>query len=176
MSTASTRATPGGGVHVPDGSVRMTTLSTNGGYGYYGGQAFGGFGGGAAYGNNGGDALGNPSAEVYNYYGGTPYEMVVTCGRGGNGANALPPPQTTVYGRGGTSGNGGGAVGQWHYAFSQQDKLDSLPASPASRPVILNFAGGTYSDTTPPTPGTGSDGGKGGDGCIILYYREPVTP
>ena len=146
--------------------------SVSSGYGYYAGQARGGFGGGAAYGSNGGDALGSPEVMIYTNNG-IPYIARATCGRGGNGANALPPPQTTVYGRGGTGGNGGGAVGQWHYAWSQQDKRDSLP-SPASRPVILNFAGGTYSDTTPPTPGTGSDGGQGGDGCILLYYREPA--
>lgn len=107
-------------------------------------RASGGGGGGAAYGASGGDGTDGELGDGRDVY----------CGSGGKGADALPPPQA-FYGCGGQGGNGGGAGGN---------------------------AGGGYNDTyfsefndkyvfgDPGTGGQGSVGGRGGAGCVIIYW------
>lgn len=120
--------------------------------GYVGGELKivvrdGSFGGGAAAGAdgaNGSDPL--PLSTNHNYAIG-----------GGNGASAATPPQA-IYGRGGAGGNGGGGAGQ--IGFWARSANWSLSPYPYAQSV-----------QNPAHGGSGSAGGKGGDGCVIIYYR-----
>ena len=83
----------------------------------------------------------------------------------GNGASAVQPAAKTDYGCGGDGGNGGGGSGAggstyWHY---QRRNM---------APSYINY---TYDIYTVGTPGSGAPGGFGAPGCIILYYRRPVS-
>lgn len=77
------------------------------------------------------------------------------------GANAtLVPKKPTVYGKGGRGGYGGGGdgatgVSETYYGGSKSGSLNNTPGS--VRTIGSN----------------GAQGGPGGDGCIILYYRKP---
>lgn len=137
--------------------------STDSGRGHFEAYIYGGYGGGAAYGANGSDGLYDGTITWNN--------NPVTYGRlrmstGGNGASATAPAKAS-YGKGGQGGNGGGAAGQWaHPAYIYNARKKTLTA-PSTSIVQANAT---------PTAGAGSDGGEAGNGCIILYYREPVTP
>lgn len=78
-----------------------------------------------------------------------------------NGADAtLVPKKPTVYGKGGRGGYGGGGDGatglsRTYYGGSKSGTLNNYPGSVRT------------------TGSNGAQGGPGGDGCIILYYRKP---
>ena len=76
------------------------------------------------------------------------------------GADAkLVPKKPTAYGKGGRGGYGGGGdgatgVSDTHYGGSKSGSLTNTPGSVRT------------------TGSNGAQGGPGGDGCIILYYRK----
>ena len=130
-------------------------------YGYVGYTWRGGYGGGAAAGSNGNDGLANGSGDAY--IGSSSAFATVTAARGGAGADATPPAKESRYGCGGTSGHGGGGAGSNGVADAHQTSSVNISVSQASL---------TARDTQPAPGGRGSDGGQGGDGCIIIYYRK----
>lgn len=77
------------------------------------------------------------------------------------GANAtLVPRKPAAYGKGGRGGYGGGGDGatglsRTYYGGSKSGTLNNYPGSVRT------------------TGSNGAQGGPGGDGCIILYYRKP---
>lgn len=77
------------------------------------------------------------------------------------GANAtLVPKKPTAYGKGGRGGYGGGGdgatgVSETYYGGSKSGSLNNTPGRVRT------------------TGSNGAQGGPGGDGCIILYYRRP---
>ena len=130
-------------------------------YGYLKWIGQGGLGGGAAYKANGEAATYAPSGTAVIYT----TKASVTCwgGRGGKGADALPPDkENKQYGRGGAGGNGGGGAGGNGKAYTRQRIKDGLTLK-AAELIPVQISG---------DPGKGSDGGEGADGCIILYYRK----
>lgn len=130
-------------------------------YGYLSWKGQGGLGGGAAYKANGGQATDAPDGKAVIYT----TKASVTCwgGRGGKGADALPPDkEAKQYGRGGAGGNGGGGAGGTGKAYTRQRIKDGLTLK-AAELIPVQISG---------DPGKGSDGGEGADGCIILYYRK----
>ena len=127
----------------------------------------GGGGGGAAYGangGNGGNAINDfewvdPDTRQYSWY--------IYSGKGGAGADALPPDQPT-YGCGGNGGNGGGGGGNiggtttWFYNSLNAGAHARLGVRTVGHnPVPHPFGGGKG--------GQGSKGGQGGDGAAIVY-------
>lgn len=135
------------------------------GEGYCGGAVSYNCGSGAAAGANGnpGNAAGSfrlvavPSS-------GMPKTSITVTVRGSasvNGADAtLVPKKPTIYGKGGRGGYGGGGDGatgisQTYYGGSKSGTLNNYPGSVRT------------------TGSNGAQGGPGGDGCIILYYRKP---
>lgn len=160
---------PGGtitvdGVQYGPGNTGETIEKNEGnysvGYGTKEATALGGLGGGAAYGANGNDGSDGDIART------TDSSATARGGRGGKGADALPPPDETTYGKGGTSGNGGGGAGspgrarvanrRWKRG---DDETSSMPQATLNLWVQASGEGGL-----------GSKGGKGGPGCIVLYY------
>lgn len=135
------------------------------GEGYCGGDVTYNCGSGAAAGANGnpGNAAGSfrlvavPSR-------GMPKTSITVTARGSasvNGADAtLVPKKPTIYGKGGRGGYGGGGDGatglsRTYYGGSKSGTLNNYPGSVRT------------------TGSNGAQGGPGGDGCIILYYRKP---
>lgn len=135
------------------------------GEGYCGGAVSYNCGSGAAAGANGnpGNAAGSfrlvavPSS-------GMPKTSITVTARGSAsvpGANAtLVPRKPAAYGKGGRGGYGGGGDGatgisQTYYGGSKSGTLNNYPGSVRT------------------TGSNGAQGGPGGDGCIILYYRKP---
>lgn len=135
------------------------------GEGYCGGAVSYNCGSGAAAGANGnpGNAAGSfrlvavPSS-------GMPKTSITVTARGSAsvpGANAtLVPRKPAAYGKGGKGGYGGGGDGatgisQTYYGGSKSGTLNNYPGSVRT------------------TGSNGAQGGPGGDGCIILYYRKP---
>ena len=133
--------------------------------GYCGGDVTYNCGSGAAAGANGnpGNAAGSfrlvavPSR-------GMPKTSITVTARGSasvNGADAtLVPKKPTIYGKGGRGGYGGGGDGatglsRTYYGGSKSGTLNNYPGSVRT------------------TGSNGAQGGPGGDGCIILYYRKP---
>lgn len=125
------------------------------GYGYKEANAYGSFGGGAAYGATGEDGgLSGYTASTYS-------DAALAVGaKGGKGADALPPPVPSARGTGGFGGNGGGGAGACGAAMVRNNYKDST-ASP-----VPNF----YVGQGAMTSGKGSDGGKGADGVLLIYY------
>ena len=142
-------------------SIGMTQKIERGGgvdnedYGRVEGTAWGGYGGGAAYGSDGGNSA-IESAYVFANYN----SAVARGAAGGFGATALPPPTPSTYGTGGFGGNGGGGAGSCG-ASQVENKYYKNSASPA--PSFLAGAGTMR-------PGNGSDGGRGADGVLLIYY------
>lgn len=156
------KSVTGFGQTFPGGnSVGMTekTTKTNGkfdsDYGLKEATAWGGYGGGAAYGVKGEDGTLTGAVCIASY------STVSAKGApGGSGATALPPPVPSTPGTGGFGGNGGGGAGACGSAMVKNN-YDSDKASPAP-----NFS----VDENTMTPGNGSDGGKGADGVLLIYY------
>lgn len=83
-------------------------------------------------------------------------------GTGGNGSNA------TIFGCGGAGGGGGGGAGALGGASASTALKSGYVWS--SNPKNNFIYDGAWS-----TGGAGGSGGAGAPGCIILYYRRPVT-
>ena len=133
---------------------RSHKVEDTGGSSTYGGvvaRAYGGYGGGAAYGAAGEDGSTNASASAASNGG------WATGAEGGKGATASPPPVPLTPGTGGYGGNGGGGAGACGYALMS----NNYQTSPAP---YFSVSGNTM------TPGNGSDGGKGANGVLLIYY------
>ena len=119
-----------------------------------------GLGGGPAAGANGSDGT---VGTGYINDSDTRRNVYVQGGYGGVGGNAAPPSkESSNTGRGGTGGNGGGGRGSSGFARAEQNMANNAGISSVdlvADPTALYYGG------------TGSDGGQGGDGCIILYLR-----
>lgn len=133
--------------------------------GYCGGDVTYNCGSGAAAGANGttGNAAGTFRLVSVPSRGMPKTSITVTASGSASvpGANAtLVPKKPTVYGKGGRGGYGGGGDGatglsRTYYGGSKSGTLKNYPGS--VRTIGSN----------------GAQGGPGGDGCIILYYRKP---
>lgn len=139
----------------PDQYIEKESGSASSGYGYKYAFVTGSYGGGAAYGANGE----NGSMEGINVSadGTGPYARGAI---GGKGADALIPPAPTIPGTGGGGGNGGGGAGQCGEAYSENSYY---PSSASPSPTF-------YAVANTKTPGKGSDGGKGANGALLIYY------
>lgn len=133
--------------------------------GYCGGDVTYNCGSGAAAGANGnpGNAAGSFRLVAVPSRGMPKTSITVTASGSAsvNGADAtLVPKKPTVYGKGGRGGYGGGGDGatglsRTYYGGSKSGTLNNYPGSVRT------------------TGSNGAQGGPGGDGCIILYYRKP---
>lgn len=122
----------------------------------------GGLGGGPAYkanGHNGGNGITPTMTSQYNNK-----KLTMQGGAQGTGATAQPPEKPSVYGNGGGAGNGGGGNGQTGWpCVASCTMRDDASYQMGDLEVYAGAATGR---------GLGSDGGQGGDGCIIIYYRK----
>lgn len=122
----------------------------------------GGLGGGPAYkanGHNGGNGITPTMTSQYNNK-----KLTMRGGAQGTGATAQPPEKPSVYGNGGGAGNGGGGNGQTGLpCVASCTMRDDASYQTGDLEVYAGAATGR---------GKGSDGGQGGDGCIIIYYRK----
>ncbi len=122
----------------------------------------GGLGGGPAYkanGHNGGNGITPTMTSQYNNK-----KLTMRGGAQGTGATAQPPEKPSVYGNGGGAGNGGGGNGQTGLpCVASCTMRDDASYQMGDLEVYAGAATGR---------GKGSDGGPGGDGCIIIYYRK----
>ena len=122
----------------------------------------GGLGGGPAYkanGHNGGNGITPTMTSQYNNK-----KLTMQGGAQGTGATAQPPEKPAVYGNGGGAGNGGGGNGQTGWPCQASCTMrDDASYQMGDLEVYAGAATGR---------GLGSDGGQGGDGCIIIYYRK----
>lgn len=133
--------------------------------GYCGGDVTYNCGSGAAAGANG--TPGNTAGTfrlVSVPRSGMPKTSITVTARGSAsvpGANAtLIPRKPAAYGKGGRGGYGGGGDGatglsRTYYGGSKSGTLNNYPGSVRT------------------TGSNGAQGGPGGDGCVILYYRKP---
>ena len=136
-------------------SIEDTSGRYDTGYGYKEATAWGGYGGGAAYGAAGeSGTMTGATAVAGNDY------AAAKGAPGGVGATALPPPVPPTPGTGGFGGNGGGGAGACGASSVENNYRESLAAP------VPNFS--VYPNTM--TPGNGSDGGKGADGVLLIYY------
>lgn len=122
----------------------------------------GGLGGGPAYkanGHNGGNGITPTMTSQYSNK-----KLTMRGGAQGTGATAQPPEKPSVYGNGGGAGNGGGGNGQTGWpCMASCTMRDDASYQMGDLEVYAGAATGR---------GLGSDGGQGGDGCIIIYYRK----
>lgn len=133
--------------------------------GYCGGDVSYNCGSGAAAGANGttGNAAGTFRLVSVPRSGMPKTSITVTASGSASvpGANAtLVPRKPAAYGKGGRGGYGGGGDGatglsRTYYGGSKSGTLNNYPGSVRT------------------TGSNGAQGGPGGDGCIILYYRKP---
>lgn len=146
---------PGGNSVGMSQSIEKTSGRYDNGYGYKEATAWGGYGGGAAYGAAGesGTLTGAAVSAGSDY-------VSAKGAPGGHGATALPPPVPSAPGTGGFGGNGGGGAGACGAAMVQNTYSKSQAAP------VPNFS--VYSNTM--VSGNGSDGGKGADGALLIYY------
>lgn len=139
----------------PAQSIGRQTGSASEGYGYKYASVTGSYGGGAAFGANGENGSMDGANAAVSSSGVSAVGAI-----GGKGADALPPPVPSIPGTGGGAGNGGGGAGQCGEAYAENNYHPSS-ASPAP----------TFSASpNTKTPGKGSDGGKGADGVLLIYY------
>ena len=131
-------------------------------YGSFDATSSGGLGGGPAYkanGHNGGNGITPTMTSQYNNK-----KLTMQGGAQGTGATAQPPEKPSVYGNGGGAGNGGGGNGQTGWpCMASCTMRDDASYQMGDLEVYAGAATGR---------GLGSDGGQGGDGCIIIYYRK----
>ena len=130
------------------------------GDGYTEGRWKGGFGGGNAYGANGNDGLLGAVASR---------GREVTAAPGGDGADALPPPDALTYGQGGAGGNGGGGGGAFGTPCLATNTVSKSLSARANLRINVDTR---YNPVA--KGGAGSRGGKGAPGCVFLIYRRPV--
>lgn len=131
-------------------------------YGSFDATSSGGLGGGPAYkanGHNGGNGITPTMTSQYSNK-----KLTMRGGAQGTGATAQPPEKPSVYGNGGGAGNGGGGNGQTGWpCMASCTMRDDASYQMGDLEVYAGAATGR---------GLGSDGGQGGDGCIIIYYRK----
>lgn len=116
-----------------------------------------GLGGGAAAGSNGQNGGEDWEAKAGRY------AITAKGGAGGDGADAAAPTAETRYGYGGAGGNGGGGAGSPGIAEAVNIYSEGTPSTNPDMIVKQPSAG---------TPGKGTPGGRGGPGCVILYYTD----
>lgn len=116
-----------------------------------------GLGGGAAAGSNGQNGGEDWEAKAGRY------AITAKGGAGGDGADAAAPTAETRYGYGGPGGNGGGGAGSPGIAETVNIYSEGTPSTNPDMIVKQPSAG---------TPGKGTPGGRGGPGCVILYYTD----
>ncbi len=123
-----------------------------------------GLSGGAAVGANG---VNGPDFTNWSVYkNGTTLTANGTAAPGGKGANASAPgKQGGNTGVGGLGGNGGGGAGGSGEVFTSTSRSWDASSATFQKNISDQFSSAG--------PGNGSNGGSGGDGCIILYYRQP---
>lgn len=80
------------------------------------------------------------------------------------GASAVPGADGENYGDGGGAGHGGGGAGGIGSC-----SISMSPTPPSTQHQMLNFSGDLQHG------GSGSSGGKGKPGCIILFYGKKKT-
>lgn len=80
------------------------------------------------------------------------------------GASAVPGADGENYGDGGGAGHGGGGAGGIGSC-----NISMSPTPPSTQHQMLNFSGDLQHG------GSGSSGGKGKPGCIILFYGKKKT-
>lgn len=80
------------------------------------------------------------------------------------GASAVPGADGENYGDGGGAGHGGGGAGGIGSC-----SISMSPTPPSTQQQSLNFSGDIQHG------GSGSEGGKGKPGCIILFYGKKKT-
>lgn len=80
------------------------------------------------------------------------------------GASAVPGADGENYGDGGGAGHGGGGAGGIGSC-----SISMSPTPPSTQHQVLNFSGNLQHG------GSGSSGGKGKPGCIILFYGKKKT-
>lgn len=80
------------------------------------------------------------------------------------GASAVPGADGKNYGDGGGAGHGGGGAGGIGSC-----SISMSPTPPSTQHQVLNFSGDLQHG------GSGSSGGKGKPGCIILFYGKKKT-
>ena len=80
------------------------------------------------------------------------------------GASAVPGADGENYGDGGGAGHGGGGAGGIGSC-----SISMSPMPPSTQHQVLNFSGDLQHG------GSGSSGGKGKPGCIILFYGKKKT-
>ena len=118
--------------------------------------------GGAAVGANG-QPGGKPSVSAWK---GTAVNDYVAAsaygGDGGDGGNATAPAKATGYGVGGIGGNGGGGAGGGGYAFC----IKRIATGYSFTAQLKSVPGDSG------TPGKGSNGGVGANGCMVVFYRK----
>lgn len=163
-----------------DGNVSIVYKSSTAIIGYYEGDktkpntyslsaaASYGAGGGAAAGRNGNIATDPPSASA-RATSSASGSANATGGAGGTGADAVSPPKETRYGVGGRGGNGGGGQGGAGFADAAAHKgvFVTNTNDPSQDPGSVP---GKLVQKTAAGRGLGSNGGVGGDGCILVYY------
>ena len=79
-----------------------------------------------------------------------------------DGASAVPGADGENYGDGGGAGHGGGGAGGIGSC-----SISMSPTPPSTQHQSINFSGALQRG------GSGSEGGKGKPGCIIIFYRKP---
>lgn len=124
-----------------------------------------GAGGGAAAGANGNQSTVAPTASATASSSTTNRRATATGGPGGQGADAVAPAKETRYGYGGRGGNGGGGQGGpggvMVSTFASGYPAGTDPGLPSTLSMTQEIGNGS---------GLGSNGGTGGDGCILVYY------
>lgn len=118
--------------------------------GYYYCIACGGSGGGAAYG-----AQGSPGSVGSHSEGSS--STTTYGGAGGNGATPIAGSNGTNYGQGGGAGHGGGGGGNPGGAYCGR-----IEGSSVYHAYVAQHSVGAG--------GNGSAGGKGANGCVLIYY------
>ena len=148
--------------HGGQGTAVDFETGNSAGSGSFDATSSGGLGGGPAYkanGHNGGNGITPTMTSQYNNK-----KLTMQGGAQGTGATAQPPGKPSVYGNGGGAGNGGGGNGQTGWpCMASCTMRDDASYQMGDLEVYAGAATGR---------GLGSDGGQGGDGCIIIYYRK----
>lgn len=140
-------------------SKESTIGNKNNDYGEHTATSFGSLGGGAAAGKNGQNG-GEPGrikhiqVQVQLWR-----ETIIYSTPGGNGADAITPAIPSTYGTGGGGGNGGGGAGARGMSI-----IKAIVREDLDKPVLSIY------EQSESNPGKGSPGGRGADGCIIIYF------
>lgn len=157
-----------------DGIVRLEITAKGTGSANHGGAGGGGAGGGEE--DNPGSAGGSASRPTI-VFGGNGIDFKarvngVVSGKGGDGAKGK---DAATYGSSGSGGHGGGGAGATGSASAQASISASVKcvvgsSAATARGIVRAETGGSGGGG-----GKGGAGGKGMDGCILLYYGQPIV-